>query len=72
MGKRRALDDIILDVEIAAIHVHPRIALADEEAGRIAAMAQEEPAVENEIEAVGVSSGSAWVTLSSGSGRHRR
>ena len=72
MGERRPLDDVILDVEIATIHVHPCIALPDEETRRIAAMTQEEPSVENEIEAVGGRSGSAWETLSSGSGRHRR
>src|SRR5215218_3001426 len=53
MSERRALDDIILDVEVAAIHVHVGIAMADEKAWRVSAMAQDEPSVEDEIEAVG-------------------
>ena len=72
MGERRALDHIVLDVEVAAIHVHARFAVPDEEAGCIAAVAQDEPAVEEEVEAVGDGSGSAWDVLNSGSGRHRR
>ena len=52
MRQRRALDDIILDVEIAAIHVHPRVALADEQARGVAAVAEDQPVVENEVEAV--------------------
>ena len=53
MGERRPLDDVILDVEIATIHVHPCIPLPHEETRRIAAMTQEHPSVENEIEAGG-------------------
>ena len=72
MGERRPLDDVILDVEIAAIHVHPCVALPHEEARRIAAMTQDEPPVENEIEAVGGRLDLHGTTLNSGSGRHRR
>src|SRR3954471_1786650 len=53
VGQWCALEDVILDLEISAIHIDAGIPLSDIKTGCTGTMAQDEPAVENEIEAVG-------------------